>query len=248
MTGPAVADGTVYVGWQASAGAGLGATETGGVEAVSVDGDREWRIDPGAVRGPPAVVDGVVYAGTPAAAHAFDAAGGEELWRFEPTGNTGSPTVADGLAFLGSLSSRFYAVDAATGERRWVRSLENPLSDPVVADGTVTSLPRTPSSRSANWHRCARAGGDAGPGRPAVRRGSIGSPGGAGDDGVTVRGAEPAGRHAASLDGCGPKPRRQRTRIGRGLREGNDRPAEHPCRAQRGAIPGDERVAASEPP
>ena len=138
VTGPAVADGTVYVGWQASAGAGPGATETGGVDAVSVDGDREWRIDPGAIRGPPTVVDGVVYAGTPTAAHAFDAAGGEELWRFEPASNTGSPTVADGLAFLGSLSSRFYAVDAATGEQAWEFTPGKwPNYAPAVADGVL---------------------------------------------------------------------------------------------------------------
>ena len=135
---PVVVDGTVYVGWQASAGGGPGATETGGVDAVSVDGDREWRIEPGAVKNAPTVVEGVVYAGTPAAAHAFDAADGEELWRFEPAGNTGSPTIADGLAFLGSMSSRFYAVDAATGEQAWELTPGKwPNYAPAVADGVL---------------------------------------------------------------------------------------------------------------
>lgn len=108
------------------------------MDAVSVAGDREWWIDPGAVRGPPTVVDGVVYAGTPTAAHAFDAADGEELWRVEPASNTGSPTVADGLAFLGSLSSRLYAVDTATGEQAYELTPGKwPNYAPAVADGVL---------------------------------------------------------------------------------------------------------------
>ena len=135
---PAVANGTVYAGWRAGVGDGPESAGEGGMDAVSMDGDREWRVEPGAVDGSPTVVDGVVYAGTPNAAHAFDTADGEELWQFEPAGSTGSPTVADGLAFLGSMSSTFHAVDAATGEQVWEFTPGKwPNFAPVVAGGLV---------------------------------------------------------------------------------------------------------------
>jgi outer membrane protein assembly factor BamB len=116
-TSPAVADGTVYVGWRAQSEE-PGGDADGGLDAVSTDGEREWRVRPGNVDGSPTVVDGTVYAGSDTGLHAYDADSSEPRWTFE-RGRTGSPAVVDGTVYVGTRNGNLHAVAAATGEEQW---------------------------------------------------------------------------------------------------------------------------------
>ena len=73
--GPAVADGTVFVG-----------NTDGTVHAVNAsDGNEEWTFDAEDLVGTPAVADGTVYAASfTGKLHALDASSGSENWTFGP--------------------------------------------------------------------------------------------------------------------------------------------------------------------
>ena len=69
----------------------------------------------------PAVVDGVVYAGSDDySVYALDAATGVLLWSYA-TGDVirSTPTVADGVVYVGSNDNHLYALDPATGNLLW---------------------------------------------------------------------------------------------------------------------------------
>ena len=69
----------------------------------------------------PAVVDGVVYAGSDDySLYALDAVTGDLRWSFA-TGDVirSTPTVADGRVYFGSNDNHLYALDAATGTELW---------------------------------------------------------------------------------------------------------------------------------
>jgi outer membrane protein assembly factor BamB len=117
-TSPAVADGTVYVGWRTHDGPD-GTDGEGGIDAVSTDGTREWRVRPGNVDGSPTVVDGTVYAGSEAGLLALEAGSGETRWTLDRDPMSGSPAVADGTVYVGTHEGNLHALDAASGEEQW---------------------------------------------------------------------------------------------------------------------------------
>ena len=137
VSGPAVADGTIYVGWPGKEPR-PGEGEPGGVTAVSTDGELQWEIRRPDVDGTPTVVDDTVYVGGGSTLYALDAATGEERWTFETGGSTSNPSVADGTVYVGSFDTNLYAVDAATGEEEWrFETVKWANNAPAVADGTV---------------------------------------------------------------------------------------------------------------
>ncbi len=77
--------------------------------------------------GSPAIVDGVVYAGTRdengdgnSAVHAVSLATGRKLWSYTvPSSVHGSIAVSDGLVFVPTLRGTLFAVDAKTGLPKW---------------------------------------------------------------------------------------------------------------------------------
>ena len=99
-----------------------------------------WRYrTSGEVVAAPAVVDGVVYAGSmDGPLYALDADTGAERWRFESgDGMLTTPAIANGLAYL-TWFEALAAVDLATGWDRWIYSTAGPvLSSPAVHGGAV---------------------------------------------------------------------------------------------------------------
>ena len=95
----------------------------------------------------PAVVDGVVYAGSgDGSVYALDARTGTLRWRFRTRDVVHtSPAVANGVVYAGSFDRSLYALDARTGALRWRFAtlpnaspvLEGIASSAAVADGTV---------------------------------------------------------------------------------------------------------------
>ena len=75
----------------------------------------------GEVNSSPAVVAGVVFAGSnDGKMYAIDAATGAQKWAFATQSRIpASPAVDDGLVYFGSYDGNFYAVDAASGKLRW---------------------------------------------------------------------------------------------------------------------------------
>ncbi|WP_433021406.1 PQQ-binding-like beta-propeller repeat protein [Kribbella sp. CA-294648] len=77
--------------------------------------------------GSPAIVDGVVYAGTRdengsgnSAVHAVSQATGQVLWTYPvPSSVHGSIAVAEGLVYVPTLRGSLFAVDARTGTLKW---------------------------------------------------------------------------------------------------------------------------------
>jgi outer membrane protein assembly factor BamB len=131
----AIADGVLYVARDRDDG---GSDRSGGLDAVTLDGERLWRVESGFPTGGPAVGDGTVVWTTATAAHAHDATTGEERWQFEPARGTGSPAIADGVAYLGSRGTSFHALEVASGEPAWsVETTSRPSVAPVVAGSAV---------------------------------------------------------------------------------------------------------------
>ncbi|WP_046771444.1 outer membrane protein assembly factor BamB family protein [Jiangella alkaliphila] len=87
----------------------------------------------------PAIVDGVVYAGTRDedgaanhAVHAVDLATGEQLWRFQTDGQAeGTPVVAEGKVYAATVRGTLFALDAATGEKLWSITKGDEVGDGV---------------------------------------------------------------------------------------------------------------------
>lgn len=121
---------------------------TGVMPGPGPDGKPEvlWQIKTGGpMQASPALVNGVLYAGSlDGYFYAFDAATGEERWRFDTGGSDAPhPTVADGLVFVGDSNpgqgdghGNVIVLDAATGEERW-RLPDAQGSTPLVVDGTL---------------------------------------------------------------------------------------------------------------
>ncbi|WP_436902678.1 outer membrane protein assembly factor BamB family protein [Halovenus halobia] len=137
---PTVAGGTVYVG-----------NENGTLRAIDgTSGETQWRFDTeGAIRGAPAVHDGVVYAtGGDGVVYAIDAeTGAETLWEFD-TGQgvsgdvaiRGGPAVTTGetvTVYVANTGGVVYAIE--NGEQQWEQIVESGQvqSTPVVANGSV---------------------------------------------------------------------------------------------------------------
>lgn len=90
----------------------------------------------GAMAPSPAVVNGVVYAGsTDGALYAVDAEDGAELWRRE-AGAFSSATVSDRTVYVGG--ENLLALDPVDGSLRWrIETGEQVVGPPRVVDGTV---------------------------------------------------------------------------------------------------------------
>ncbi len=137
---PTVANGTVYVG-----------NENGTLRAIDgTSGETQWRFDTeGAIRGAPAVHDGVVYATSgDGIVYAIDAeTGAEALWEFDTgegvTGEVairGGPAVTTGetvTVYVANTGGVVYAIE--NGEQQWEQIVESGQvqSTPVVANGSV---------------------------------------------------------------------------------------------------------------
>jgi polyvinyl alcohol dehydrogenase (cytochrome) len=101
----------------------------------------------------PAVVNGVIYFGSPDNKfHALDAVTGATRWTFDlasvngPINGDGSvwdgPTVVDGTVYFGDHRGYLYALDAATGQLKWDTLLDShPLvgitGSPLYFDGSI---------------------------------------------------------------------------------------------------------------
>ncbi|MFJ6280291.1 outer membrane protein assembly factor BamB family protein [Arthrobacter subterraneus] len=102
-----------------------------GVAADEIDAGQRlawsYRTEGTFLTGSPAIVDGVVYAGTRdengdgnSEVHAVDQITGKQLWSYDvPSSVHGSIAVSDGLVFVPTLRGTLFAVDAATGELKW---------------------------------------------------------------------------------------------------------------------------------
>ena len=144
QSSPSVSNGTVFVG-----------ARDGWIYALDAStGAERWRFDHKIswINTSPAVVDGIVYAGSSDAqfVQALDAASGRELWR-TTTGTTwSSPSVAGDVVYSGDGQGRLHALDRKSGKLLWsfrtgstVHSSPTPAGDLVFVgstDGGVYAL------------------------------------------------------------------------------------------------------------
>jgi outer membrane protein assembly factor BamB len=123
---PAVARFVVYVGASGSSGSDL--------IAVGV-GFWQYPID---VSSAPAVVDGVVYAGSADDNVYALESNAALLWKYSTTNSVySSPAVADGVVYAGSGDGSIYALKANTGALVWKHSVGYFAGSPAVANGVV---------------------------------------------------------------------------------------------------------------
>jgi outer membrane protein assembly factor BamB len=87
----------------------------------------------------PAVVGGIVYAGSAdGMLRALDADTGEEIWRFQADGPMEStPTVANGVVYMASETGTFYAIDTETGSVRWQFGQAAPMNYSAIVIGDL---------------------------------------------------------------------------------------------------------------
>jgi len=129
MSPPSAADGTVYVGAAGYLAFDLLAVNNGSVL---------WHY-PIAVSSSPAVVDGVVYAGSADDnVYALDATTGSLRWEYSTAKPVySSPAAADGVIYAGSQDGNICALNASTGALVWKRSVGYFAASPAVANGVV---------------------------------------------------------------------------------------------------------------
>jgi outer membrane protein assembly factor BamB len=106
----------------------------------------EWRNSgtsaPRQYPSPLAVVNGVVYFGSPEGngnLYAVNAITGAKLWSYAiGTPVVSSPAVANGVVYVGSWDHNVYALNAITGAKLWSYTTgSNVFSSPAVANGVV---------------------------------------------------------------------------------------------------------------
>ncbi len=88
----------------------------------------------------PAVVDGVLYAGTGAGeVLAFNTTTGDIIWTFTADGGIlSSPTIENGVLYIGANDNNVYAINATTGDQLWAyQTNERIYSSPAVSNGIV---------------------------------------------------------------------------------------------------------------
>jgi hypothetical protein len=102
---------------------------------------RRWTQATGnGVESSPAVVDGVVYAGSDdGKVYALDAATGAVRWQLQTGGAvTSSPAVTSGAVYIGSGDGKVYALNPATGAVLWETQTGGAVtSSPAVTSGAV---------------------------------------------------------------------------------------------------------------
>jgi len=101
----------------------------------------KWKYQTGdRVQSSPAVVDGVLYAGSwDGYLYAINATSGTRMWRYR-TGmiTTSGPAVSGGVVYVGAEGGTVYAVNASDGTLKWKRSIGGSIrSSPVVSGGTL---------------------------------------------------------------------------------------------------------------
>ena len=100
-----------------------------------------WRFETGGwVVNPPAVANGVVYAGSDDNfVYALDAETGQMIWNYQTYGIVRStPTVSGGAVYVGSDDNHMYALDAGTGRMLWSFDTGNSVQySPLVSNGLV---------------------------------------------------------------------------------------------------------------
>lgn len=92
------------------------------------------------IRSSPAIVDGVVYAGSwDGKLYAFHEATGAVKWTASAPGiRNSSPAVANGMVYVGSDDGPLYAFHTRSGAPAWTAQLRRfSISSPTVADGVV---------------------------------------------------------------------------------------------------------------
>ena len=90
----------------------------------------------------PAVVNGIVYAGSlGGSVYALDATNGAHRWRYLTGGPiTASPAVVNGILYIDSADNNVYALNALTGALVWKQAVPFDVYDqssPAVANGVV---------------------------------------------------------------------------------------------------------------
>ena len=100
----------------------------------------DWQYKTDTSASSPAVVNGIVYAGSienDGNVYALNASTGAKLWSYATGGGVeGSPAVANGVVYVGSYNRNVYALDASTGDKLWSYATGNQIrSTPAVADG-----------------------------------------------------------------------------------------------------------------
>jgi len=99
-----------------------------------------WKADIGDTRSAPAVVNGVVYAGTDDGhLYALDAVTGATVWSVKLGSLIGSsPAVVNQIVYVATHDGQFFALDAASGTQLWSKPLDFASSEsPTVSDGRV---------------------------------------------------------------------------------------------------------------
>ncbi len=137
LSGPAVASGTVYIGY--------GYLTVGGVCALAAaTGNLIWNTTMGTVEAgvidSPAVVGGVVYVGSlDKKMYALNASTGAQIWSYTTGGGiSSSPAVASGTVYIGSGDAKIYALNATNGNSIWNQTATAAVfSSPAVADSVV---------------------------------------------------------------------------------------------------------------
>lgn len=118
---------------------------TGGRRWLAQLGDDSARW----VLGPPVVRDDVVYAGSGAGVHAFDARSGRELWRTplatDWAASRGGVAVGDGLLAIGAVNDHMHlaVLDEATGAVRWRhegRDISGVCATPAIVGDRILAL------------------------------------------------------------------------------------------------------------
>jgi eukaryotic-like serine/threonine-protein kinase len=128
---PAVANGTVYVGYH-----------TGMIYAI--DGDRGTQVWSRDIKGKIAsgltAVDDTVFVGSSnGKLSALYAGNGSVKWEFLTQNEVwASPTIVDGIIYFGSLDHNLYALNESDGTKKWVFETGGGIaSPPLVVDGVV---------------------------------------------------------------------------------------------------------------
>jgi outer membrane protein assembly factor BamB len=128
---PALADGTVYIGYYAGVVYAIDGAK--GIEVWTHDIDSN--ITSGLT-----VVDDTVFAGSSdGKLFALDAGNGSLKWEFATKNEVWStPTVLDGVVYFGCLDHNLYALNAADGTKRWAFEAGGAIvSTPLVIEGVV---------------------------------------------------------------------------------------------------------------
>jgi outer membrane protein assembly factor BamB len=127
----AIANGEIYVG--AASGTAFD------LVAISVNGSPiTWQYPISVEDNSPAVVNGVVYAGSSDSnVYALNASTGSLLWKYTTGGAIfNSPAVAGGVVYIGN-SGGLYALNAKTGALIWKAASVGGVAAPAVANGVV---------------------------------------------------------------------------------------------------------------